>query len=58
VRKYFSAASEDIIFLLAIKGIKDNRFTSNPIHAPNQVEEEIEIRDPKIIIEIKRSRVG
>jgi hypothetical protein len=46
------------MFLLTIKGIKDKRFTSNPIHAPNQEEEEMEIKDPKIIIEIKRSRVG
>lgn len=57
VRKYFKAASEDIIFLLAIKGIKDNKLTSSPTQAPNQEEEETEIRVPKIKVEIKSRRV-
>jgi hypothetical protein len=58
VRKYLRAASEDIIFLSAIRGIKDKRFTSNPTHAPNQEEEDTEIRDPKIRVEMNNSRVG
>jgi hypothetical protein len=35
--------------VLIIRGIKDNKLISNPIHIPNQEDEEIEIRDPIII---------
>lgn len=32
IRKYFSEASDDINLFSLIKGIKDNKFISNPIH--------------------------
>lgn len=48
IKKYLIAAS--LLFLLfsklITKGIKDIKFTSNPIHIPNKDEEEIEIKVP------------
>lgn len=48
-KKYLIAAS--LLFLLfsklMIKGIKDIKFTSKPIHIPKREEEEIEIRVPR-----------
>jgi len=38
------------LFLLVIKGIKDNKLISRPNHTPIQELEEIEIIDPKQII--------
>lgn len=50
VKKYFKEDSdENKFFVLIIRGIKDNKLISNPIHIPNQEDEEIEIRDPVII---------
>jgi len=51
VKKYFKEASEENKFLLSfIKGIKDNKLISNPIHILNQDVEEIEIKVPNIIV--------
>lgn len=51
VKKYLIADSEPIMFLLSIiKGIKDIKLISSPIHIPNQEEDEIVNRLPKIII--------
>lgn len=41
---------EKIFLLSIIKGIKDNKLISNPIHIPIQEVEEIEIKVPKTII--------
>lgn len=50
IKKYFRDDSEENKFFVPIiKGIKDNKLISNPIHILNQEEEEIEIRVPKII---------
>lgn len=55
VRKYFNDDSEENkFFVLIIKGIKDKRLISNPIHIPSQEDEEIEIKVP-IIIERKKT---
>jgi len=51
VKKYFKDASVDIKLSSLIKGIKDNKLISNPIHAPNQEFEEIVIK--VLIIKIK-----
>lgn len=49
VKKYFKDASvESKLFVSIIKGIKDNKLISNPIQAPNQELEEIEIKVPLI----------
>lgn len=49
VKKYFKEASEENkLFVFIIKGIKDNKLISNPIHAPNHEVEEIVIKDPLI----------
>lgn len=54
VKKYFREASEENKFFdLIIKGIKDNKLISNPIHILNQDEEEIVIVVPKIIDKTK-----
>jgi len=43
IRKYLRADSEEYwLFFDEIKGIKDNKFNSNPTQAPNQEEEEID----------------
>lgn len=49
VRKYFKEASvESKLFVSIIKGINDNKLISNPIQAPSQELEEIEIKVPLI----------
>lgn len=49
VKKYFKEASVDSkLFVSIIKGINDNKLISNPIQAPNQELEEIEINVPLI----------
>lgn len=49
VKKYFRVASEaNKLFVLIIKGIKDNKLISSPIQQPIQELAEIEIKDPKI----------
>ena len=54
IRKYFRADSDKNEFgLVVIRGINDIRFISNPIQAPNQEEEEIEIRVPEINVKKK-----
>lgn len=48
VKKYFSEASdENKLFNFIVKGIKDNKLISNPIHTLNQEEELILIIVPK-----------
>lgn len=48
VRKYFKEASEENrLFNFIVKGIKDNKLISNPIHTLNQEEELILIIVPK-----------
>jgi len=57
VKKYFNDASvENKFFALIIRGIKDNKLISNPIHTLNQEVAEIVIRVP-IIIEIKNKNL-
>lgn len=57
VMKYFIDASEEnILFLLFIRGIIDNRLISKPIHIPIQVLEDIAISVP-IIIDNKNSNL-
>lgn len=52
VKKYFNDASEENKFFEPIiKGIKDNKLISSPIHILNHDDEEIEIRVPIIIDE-------
>lgn len=54
VKKYFKEDSEENKFFeFIIKGIKDNKLISNPIHILNQEFEEIAIKVPKII-ELKK----
>ena len=46
-RKYFKEDSEENKFFeFIIKGIKDSKLISNPIHTPNQEEDEIVINVP------------
>lgn len=53
VKKYFNEDSEEKRFFeFIIKGIKDNKLISKPIHTLNQDVEEIEIKDP--IIKVKK----
>lgn len=53
IKKYFKEASdENKFFDLIIKGIKDNKLISKPIHIVNQEDEEIVIKVP-IINDIK-----
>lgn len=52
IKKYFKAASEEYwLFLEEMSGIKDKRFSSSPIQAPNQEEDEMERRVPNIRVE-------
>lgn len=54
VRKYLIAASLENKFLLSImRGIKDNKLISKPIHIPNQEDDEIAIIVPLINVIIK-----
>jgi hypothetical protein len=49
VKKYFKEASEENkLFVLIIKGIKDNKLISRPIQAPNHEEEETVNKVPLI----------
>lgn len=49
MRKYFKEDSEENkFFVLIIKGIKDNKLISKPIHIENQEKEETAIIVPKI----------
>ena len=50
VKKYFKEASVDIKLLSLIRGIKDNKLISKPIHAPSQEFDETVIRVPIIKI--------
>lgn len=54
VKKYFKEDSEENKFFdLIIRGIKDNKLISRPIHILNQENEEIVIKVPVIIDKIK-----
>jgi hypothetical protein len=44
---------DKMLLLSIIRGIKDNKLISKPIHIPNQEEEEIEIIVPVINVIIK-----
>lgn len=55
VRKYLREASFDIKLLSLIRGIKDNKLISSPIHALNQEFDEIVII--VLIIKIKKNRI-
>lgn len=49
IKKYLREASdENKFFDLIIKGIKDNKLISKPIHIVNHEDEEIVIKDPII----------
>lgn len=50
VKKYFNLLSEVNKFFLPsfIRGIKESKLISKPIHAPSQEFDEIVINDPKI----------
>lgn len=51
-RKYFKEDSEENKFFdLIIKGIKDNKLISKPIHTVNQELAEIEIIEPMIKVD-------
>jgi hypothetical protein len=48
VRKYFKEASEENkLLIFIVRGIKDNKLISKPIHTLNQEEEQILIIVPK-----------
>ena len=49
---YFNIDDHIYDFEFIIKGIKDNKLISKPIHTLNQDVEEIEIKDP--IIKVKK----
>lgn len=54
IRKYLMADSfVKRFFLSIIKGIKDSKLISKPIHIPSQEDDEIVINDPVIIVAIK-----
>lgn len=56
IRKYFKDASVvNILSLLEIRGINDNKLISNPIHAPNQEFDEIVINNP--LIKVDKNRI-
>lgn len=55
-RKYFKDDSEENKFFEeVIKGIKDNRLISNPIHILNHETEETVIKVP--IIKVKKNKI-
>ena len=59
IKKYFKAASDEYwLFLIKISGIKDNKFNSSPIQAPNHELEEIEIIIPSVKVIIKKTCDG
>lgn len=56
VKKYFNEASVDKeLFVLIIRGINDNKLISNPIQAPTQELDEIEIKEP--IISVNKNNI-
>lgn len=53
-RKYLIADSVEVsLFIEIIRGIKDKRFSSSPIHIPIQEEEDKVIKVPLIKVKIK-----
>jgi hypothetical protein len=59
VKKYFSEASvEKRFFVFVIKGIKDNKLISSPIHAPNHEFADVEINVPLINVIKNKNLVG
>lgn len=58
-KKYFNDASvENKFFELVIKGIKDKRLISKPIHAPNHELADVEIKVPPSNVRKNKSLVG
>lgn len=58
-KKYFKEASvENKFFELVIKGIKERRLISKPIHAPNHELAEVEINVPPINVNKNKNLVG
>lgn len=58
-KKYFNEASvENKFFELVIKGIKESRLISKPIHAPNHELAEVEIKVPPINVNKNKNLVG
>lgn len=56
IKKYFKEDSEENkFFFIIIKGIKERRLISNPIHSLSQEVDEIAIKEPKIIEQKKTS---
>ena len=59
IKKYFKAASDEYwLSFIVINGIKESKFNSNPIQAPNQELAQIEITIPKIKVLINKKREG
>lgn len=55
IKKYFKAASEEYwLSLIEIKGIKDNKFNSSPIQAPNHELEHVANKIPKIKVVLNK----
>lgn len=53
-RKYFKDDSEENrFFFINIRGIKESKLISNPIHKLNQELDDTQIKVPKIIVEKK-----
>jgi hypothetical protein len=58
-KKYLREASvENKFFELVIKGIKERRLISSPIHAPNHELAEVEINVPPINVNKNKNLVG
>lgn len=58
-KKYFKEASvENKFFELVIKGIKESKLISKPIHAPNHELAEVEINVPPINVNKNKNLVG
>lgn len=58
-KKYFKLLSTSRLFILQIiRGIKDNKFTSNPIQTYNQLPEDIDINLPIIKLNKKKKKKG
>lgn len=58
-KKYFNDASvENKFFELVIKGIKESKLISKPIHAPNHELAEVEIKVPPINVNKNKNLVG
>ena len=55
IRKYFSEASlVNIFFVVDIRGIKDSKLISKPVHTPNHELDEIEMRVPPTRVSSRR----